>query len=115
MAIDPALLERDEVRTDVALLEHVDVDATVLCHRNGLSMVRPALPEEHDAVDGALFEQLRHEPGPVFEPAAIRDRAWPAIEQLVAGIQVNLGDSCANRGKSRRNAPEERPCRPLQQ
>ena len=73
-AVDPARLEREPVRSDIALFEDVDVDLAQLGHAVRRHVHRAAVSEEHDIGDCVVDEEAVNEKGPLPPASAIVGR-----------------------------------------
>ena len=100
MTIDPAFLEGDPIRPQVALLDHVNSQSAPLGDTDGGSVQRPAIAEQNDVADRPLDEQPVEKLRPFFRTAAKIQGSRQPPKCSITAVEINPPNRVA--------APDER-------
>ena len=100
VAIDPAFLECDPIRPQIALLDDVNTQPAPLADADGSSMQRPAIAEQNNVADRPLDNQPVEKLRPFFRTAAKIHGTGQPPECAIAAVEINPVNRVA--------APDER-------
>ena len=100
MAVDPAFLEGDPIRPQIALLDHVNSQCAPLGDADGSSVQRPAIAEQNDVADRPLDDQPIEKLRPFLRTAAKIHGSRQPPECPITAVEINPVNRVA--------APDER-------
>jgi hypothetical protein len=75
VGVDPAFLEADPARPQIALLDDMDADRAGTRERDRQAMQRPAIAEQDDVGDLVFHQQPVEKRRPIVQISAVVDRA----------------------------------------
>jgi hypothetical protein len=115
MTVDPAFLEGDPIRPQVALLDDVNSQCAPLGGPDGGSVQRPAIAKQNDVADRPLDYQPIEKLRPFFRTAAKIRGARQPPKCSIAAVEINPVNCVAALDERLPETLEKSRCHPLQE
>ena len=115
VAVHAAVLERDEIGTDIPLLENVDLHPAPLGHLDRGAVERTAIAEQDEIGHLPIVEHAIQKARPAREAATIVDRAGKPPIDLVAAVEIDAMYAVPVAGERVAEPGEERPRKTLKE